>query len=116
MDPGIRDQGSFFRLTQNNDPSLLSIKTAIGVTVLHHTRGNANTVLIAGRILHTSGRPDTPSTINAVRTSNQIITGELEMAQRVDGPAGALGVLRSGLSTGGVSDYALTWFDLSRLC
>lgn len=85
----------------------LSINTSIRIIILNHPRRNTNTVLIAPRIRNTSRSPNAISPINAVRASNEIIPGKLEMILLIDSPPGTLGVPRGGLGTSCIADLAL---------
>lgn len=86
--------------------ALLSVTTSIGVGGLLDTGGDADTVLVASRVLNPSGGPDGPGSINAVRASNQVLVGELKVSL-LNSPPFALGVLGCRLGTRRVSNLAL---------
>lgn len=93
-------------MLHGNLEHLLGVAAAIGVRGLLNASSNAHTVGVASRVGNASRSPDAPGTINAVGAGNQIVSSELEVAILL-GPALALGVLGSGLSTSGVSNLAL---------
>lgn len=92
--------------------SSLSVKAAIGVSGLDNPRSNANAVVVACRVLN-AGCPDAESAVYAVRASNQVVAGKLEMAVRIDSPAGALSVPGCRLRTGSVANLALAYIGVS---
>lgn len=86
--------------------TLLGVTTSIGVGGLLDTGGDANTVLVASRVLNPSRGPDGPGSVNAVGASNQVLVGKLKVSL-LDGPPLALGVLGCRLGARRVSDLAL---------
>jgi hypothetical protein len=86
---------------------LLGVKTAVRVGNILNTSSDADAVLVAGGVGNAGISPDAPGTVDAVGAGDQVLAAELEVVLVVDGPTLALGVLRGGLSAGGVADLTL---------
>lgn len=86
---------------------LLSVKASIRVGSPLDTSSNANTVTVATRVSNTSGCPNRPRIVNALWAGDEVTASKLKVAV-LDSPAISLGILRGGLSTGGVSDLTLS--------
>ena len=84
-----------------------SVRANVGVLADLDTGSNTLTALVVAGLRNTSISPDAPGTLDAVGAGNQVLSTELQVVVRVDGPALAFTVLGGGLSAGGVSDHAL---------
>lgn len=96
------------RQSSGEKPPSLGVEAAVRVRSFLNSCSNTNTVLVATRVSNSSRCPDGPGTVNAVRTSNQVLASKLEVSL-LDSPSLPFRVLGSGLSTGRVADQALAF-------
>ena len=93
--------------------NLLGVLATVRVASLLNPSSNTSAVLVSSRVRNISRSPDAPGTVDAVGAGDQVTAAELEVVLVVDGPAGALRVLGSGLGTGGVADLSLACISLA---